>query len=425
MRPAGPRITDSRSNAKGGRAQYRRAFDPGHERSPDDLDGRADLFSLAVLLAELLMGRRPFHDRPAQGDVPQAIAAMLGRRRREEREIEVEPSDPAAVALRELLTECLAADRAARPASGGEVARRLALVNRPRARRLLALPPSGWRRFARRRPFEAATVCMVVPNLLLAIANNLHQRRILDAFYARADLVTGHAAAVAAFYVAVGIVNLIAFPLGAWIGWRMMAGIVRRLRGRTPGLDAPALERLRRRSLSFADRMTWIAVGLWIACGVGGALLFTAQAGVPPLPMRLLFLQSSLVCGLMAAAYTFFLMMLLVLRSLYPALLNRATDHDDEAELAAAGRRSSWYLLMAGGAPLATMALMLLLASDDRPALALLTCAGLVGLASSFWAYGEIAADVAALIAAGRPAEAAATESRGGGASRGSESTRR
>jgi hypothetical protein len=71
------------------------------------------------------------------------------------------------------------------------------------------------------------------------------------------------------------------------------------------------------------------------------------------------------------------------------------------------------------------MALMLLLASDDRPALALLTCAGLVGLASSFWAYGEIAADVAALIAAGRPAEAAATESRGGGASRGSESTRR
>jgi serine/threonine protein kinase len=405
--------------------EHLEAFDPGHERSPDDLDGRADLFSLAVLLAELLTGRRPFHDRPARGDVPQAIAEMLARRRREEREIVVEPSDPAAVAIRELLTECLAADRAARPASGGEVARRLALVNRPRARSLLSLPRGGWRRFARRRPFEAATVCMAVPNLLLAIANNLHQRRILDAFYARADLVTGHAAAVTAFYVAVGIVNLIAFPLGAWIGWRMMAGIVRRLRGRTPGLDAAALERLRRRSLSFADRMTWIAVGLWIACGVGGALLFTVQAGVPPLPMRLLFLQSSLVCGLMAAAYTFFLMMLLVLRSLYPALLDRASEHDDEAELAAAGRRSGWYLLMAGGAPLATMALMLLLGSDDRPALALLTCAGLVGLAFSFWAYGEIAADVAALIAVGRPAEAAATESRGGGVSLGSESTRR
>jgi len=203
-----------------------------------------------------------------------------------------------------------------------------------------------------------------------------------------------------------------------------MAGIVRWLRGRASGLDAPALERLRRRSLFFADRMTWIAVGLWIACGVGGALLFAAQAGMPPLPMGLLFLQSSLVCGLMAAAYTFFLMMLLVLRSIYPALLDRASDHDDEAELAAAGRRSGWYLLMAGGAPLATMALMLLLGSEDRPALALLTCAGLVGLAFSFWAYGEIAADVAALIAVGRPAEPAATDSRGSFSGRQADSRR-
>jgi hypothetical protein len=308
---------------------------------------------------------------------------------------------------------------------GAELARQLALVGQPRARGLLASPRGGWRPFARRRPFEAATVCMVLPNLLLAIANNLHQRRILDAFYARGDLVAGHGAAITAFYVAVGIVNLIAFPFGAWIGWRMMARIVLRLQGRTPGLDAPALEYLRRHSLDFADRMTWIAVGLWIACGVGGALLFTAQVGVPPLPMWLLFLQSSFVCGLMAAAYTFFLMTLLVLRSIYPALIDPRRDHDDEVELAAVSRRSGWYLLMAGGAPLVTMALMFLLGSDDRPALVLLTFAGLVGLAFSFWAYGEIAADVTALIAGGRPAEAIATDSRGRGVGRGIDSTRR
>jgi len=405
--------------------EHLEAFDARHHRSADDLDGRTDLFSLAVLLVELLTGRRPFPDRPTAGDVSLAIGEMLALRQREDVRVEIDPSDRTAGALADVLRGCLRADRTARPVDGVELARQLALVGQPRARGLLASPRGGWRPFARRRPFEAATVCMVVPNLLLAIANNLHQRRILDAFYARADLVTGHAAAVTAFYVAVGIVNLIAFPFGAWIGWRIMAGIVRRLQGRTPGLDAPALERLRRRSLSFADRMTWIAVGLWIACGVGGALLFTVQAGVPPLPMWLLFLQSSFVCGLMAAAYTFFLMTLLVLRSIYPALLDPRRDHDDEVELAAVSRRSGWYLLMAGGAPLVTMALMFLLGSDDRPALVLLTFAGLVGLAFSFWAYGEIAADVTALIAAGRPAEAIATDSRGRGVGRGIDSTRR
>jgi len=394
--------------------EHLEAFDAGHARKPEELDGRADLFSLAVLLAELLTGHRPFQDKPKRGDVAAAIAEMLAHRRRGEVEIAVDRGDGVAMALVEVLRGCLAADRGARPVSGGELARRLALVGRPRARDLLTLPRGGWRRFARRRPFEAAAVCMVVPNLLLAVANNLHQRRILDGFYSAADLATGHAAAERAFSIAVGIVNLIAFPLGAWIGWRLMAKIIRRLQGRECETDAAALQRLRRRSLFFADQMTWIAVALWIACGVGGAMLFAAQAGAPPLSMRLLFLQSSLVCGLMAAAYTFFLMTLLVLRSIYPALLDQRRDHDDADELAAVGRRSGWYLLMAGGAPLVTMALMFLLGSDDRPALVLLTFAGLGGLAFSFWAHGEIAADVAALIAAGSPASAAGTESRGG-----------
>jgi hypothetical protein len=235
------------------------------------------------------------------------------------------------------------------------------------------------------------------------VANNLHQRRILEAFYASAAP-ADRAAMVAAFFIAVGIVNLIAFPLGAWIGWRMMADVVHVLRD---GRVAPplALEPLRRRSLSFADRLTWIAVGLWAACGIGGAVLFAAQVGIPPLPLQMMFLQSSLVCGLKAAAFTFFLLSLLVLRTIYPALLDRCTDHDDEPQLQAVAARSGWYLLMAGGAPLVTMALMFLLGSQDRPALALLTFAGLAGLGFSFWAHGEIGADVAALVAAARPSD--------------------
>jgi eukaryotic-like serine/threonine-protein kinase len=94
-------------------------FDP--ERAAIPVDGRSDLFSLGVILFELLTGRQPFGDIPRGVPSPEDCAALVARQAKGAPALQrlcpqVTPG------LARMVAGCLAFDREQRPLDAGEVA---------------------------------------------------------------------------------------------------------------------------------------------------------------------------------------------------------------------------------------------------------------------------------------------------------------
>jgi serine/threonine protein kinase len=394
------------------------AFDASHPRRPEDLDGRADLYSLAVLLWELLVGRRPFVDDAAEGATLVArLHGMIARRQLPPDSLSPEIASEAA-GLAELLEACMAGNRDARPAHAAEVAARLAACSRPRFRRLVAGRHSGLRGLAARFPLLAVAVCVLVPNMALGVFNYVYNHRLLVELYEQPSLVGRLPAADAAFQWMALVVNSVAFPAGLFFAWLFTRPLHRAMQPtKTIAGNSAAVGRLRaqarRQALWLGDAAAWIGVAEWIIAGLLFPIGMALQVGRLPSEVPLLFMQSPLACGLLAMAYPFFLTTLLVLRVFFPVMLTPGEPADpvEVRGLERLATRSGWYLLVAGGVPLGTLALLLARGSTDRTALAFLTVAGLVGLVVAWWAHEAVCRDAAAILEATNPADADTSDS--------------
>src|SRR5207302_7894014 len=87
------------------------ACNPVHPRQPDSLDGRSDLYSLAIALWELLTDRRPFPDEQLAAGWPETLTALTERRRAGVDTAVIAALPPhCPPGLQEALLACLAAD---------------------------------------------------------------------------------------------------------------------------------------------------------------------------------------------------------------------------------------------------------------------------------------------------------------------------
>lgn len=202
------------------------------------------------------------------------------------------------------------------------------------------------------------------------------------------------------------VINVVAFSIGigccAWY-----SRPVRRALQTSDSSARTTLPQARQRALRLSRFVTALGITEWMVAGMAYPVaLNSVTAGLEARWQAHLF-TSLLICGLVAAAYPFFMTATLAVRSFLPALMKHdRLRKDDVTELRRLSERSAWSLYLAGGVPAAGIMILLTTqdAGDPRSSFALkvLSLAGALGFAFVLRLANSLQSDIDALIESAR-----------------------
>lgn len=377
--------------------EHLEAFNPVHPRDPASVDGRSDLYSLAVTLWELLTGCRPFPDESLGPNWPDTLDKMAQRRSTGAEALRGQLEADCPAELARILLACLAADPQERIQTGQELRQQFALCLQPRAQLLLSPSLSGWRWAVGHFPTLFVLLAAVWPNLLGSFLNFIYNRSEIVGHLQNAETV---------FWYVLLAINGAAFSLGIALLALLIRPVAQGLKQLRTGrpLAAPRQRVLRQRCLNLGDRAAAISLSAWLLAGLAYPIAMGLAGVRLPLELWLHFMASLALCGLIAAVGPFFGATFLCVRFLYPALARAAAaDAEDIKELFQLNRLMRRYVLLAAAMPMLAVITLVLINSQSRFGLGMLSAVGLMGFALAFWHYRMIQADLQALVNALRP----------------------
>jgi len=371
------------------------AFHPQLDRQPEDLGPESDLYSLGVMLWELLVGERPYPDETASSDWNATLNAMIARRR-------TGPTGDALGRLpaecpatfKRILGRCLAAEPGDRWRSADELHGQLEICLNPDARELIDPANSGAAGWQRRYAIGLLVLMVLVPNAIAGLYNyTFNAARIPD--YAQI-----------AFENVQRVINMLSYPAGIGIGVWLAYSATAAMRSITPGAtDGSRSSTQRCACLRLGEYSALACLALWAVAGV--AYPIALDIILPerlPIYTYLHFIGSLVISGLIATSYPFFLVSFFCVRRLFPVFAQQGVcDGQDGNELRRLQRRLPVYLVVAACIPLLAVAGLSTEAlygfEFDAPGMLLLCLGGIAGLAATYgFLYRPLQSDLSALI---------------------------